>query len=184
MEGHRPLVPELLETPPVVSLLLKSPFHHSFIQFILSLAHSLAHSFHSMYSSACWVGAPDPRTQQRAAKAPHRPVEVSFSVPSHLHPIIRISCSSPPPNPPTPTHTHFYPAPAAHWAQALVRNWSLRAVADVTVPPHPRPSCPWLRCSLPPILLTRCPALLSQGAPLCMQTSACASCQPPPFVLP
>lgn len=108
-----------------------------------------------MYSSTCWVGAPDPRTQQRAAKAPHRPVEVSFSgcpatcIPSSASPAQR------PPNPPPPTHTHFYPAPAAHWAQALVRNWSLRAVADVTVPPHPRPSCPWLRCSLPPILLTR-----------------------------
>lgn len=181
MEGHRPLVPELLETPPVVSLSLKSPSRHSFIQFILSLTRSLIaqHVFERLLG-----GSPRPQDPAESSQSPAPPCGGFFlRVPSHLHPIIRLSCSTPPPTP-LPRHTHFYPAPAAHWAQALVRNWSLRDVADVMVPPHLCPSCPWLRCLLPPILLTRRPALLSQGAPLCMQTSACASCQPPPFVLP
>lgn len=181
MEGHRPLVPELLETPPVVSLSLKSPFHHSFIQFILSLTHSLISQY---VFERVLGGSPRPQDPAESSQSPAPPCGgflLGAQPPASHHPHLRLNA---PPSPPTPTHTHFYPAPAAHWAQALVRNWSLRAVADVTVPPHPRPSCPWLRCSLPPILLTRCPALLSQGAPLCMQTSACASCLPPPFVLP
>lgn len=79
---------------------------------------------------------------------------------------------------------HLHRAPAAHQPLAPVVSWSLRAVAEVTALPCPFPPCPLLCRSLPPTLLSQHPVVLSQGAPLCSESSTPAPCQPAHSVQP